>query len=45
MGQYKDSTSTVADVGGFPAGTIISDVDITFTEIDDFAPDSANVLH
>ena len=45
MGQYKDVTSTVTDVGGFPAGTIISDVDITFTEIDEFAPDSPNVLH
>ena len=45
LGQYKDVTSTKEDVGGFPAGTIISNVDITFTEIDDFAPDSANVLH
>ena len=44
-GQYKDTTSTVEDVGGFPAGTIISNVDVTFTEIDDFAPDSPNVLH
>ena len=45
LGQYSDSTSITEGVGGFPAGTIISDVDITFTEIDDFAPDSPNVLH
>ena len=44
-GQYSNTTSTVEGVGGFPAGTIISDVDITFTEIDEFAPDSPNVLH
>lgn len=45
LGQYSDSTSITEGVGGFPAGTIISDVDITFTEIDEFAPDSPNVLH
>lgn len=45
LGQYSDSTAITEGVGGFPAGTIISDVDITFTEIDDFAPDSPNVLH
>ena len=44
-GQYENTTETVTDKGGFPAGTIISNVDITFTEIDDFAPDSPNVLH
>ena len=45
LGQYSDSTAITEGVGGFPAGTIISDVDITFTEIDEFAPDSPNVLH
>ncbi|HAR92147.1 MAG TPA: hypothetical protein DCR28_03475 [Eubacterium sp.] len=45
LGQYSGSTAITEGVGGFPAGTIISDVDITFTEIDDFAPDSPNVLH
>lgn len=46
LGQYKDTTTTVTDVGGFPAGTIISDVDITFTEIDAFTdPETPNILH
>lgn len=45
-GQYKDIEETKADVGGFPAGTIISDVDITFTEIDAFTnPETPNILH
>ena len=45
LGQHASSTSAVEGAGGFPEGTIISDVDITFTEIDSFAPDSPNVLH
>ena len=45
LGQYAETTTAVEDVGGFPTGTIISDVDITFTEIDEFSPDSPNVLH
>lgn len=46
LGQYKDTESTVTDAGGFPAGTIISDVDVTFTQIDAYTdPETPNILH
>ena len=46
LGQYANTETTVAGVGGFPAGTIISDVDITFTEIDEYtSPETPNCMH